>query len=812
MFTALCMAASCSDREAIPDTDMQDDSRRPLSLSVIADADVSKSLITGTSLSSGTKIGVSVAGVQGGGYDGSAYPNIRFTAKGNGSSQSWIPDQQVMLSASKAVLHAYYPYSDEVTDISRIPVEASSAIQTDYMYADPVSDLNNHNPEAAVQLKHALAAVRLSITRGTYTGKGVITGISIEGNNMATSGTLNGTNGNFSSFEGTGDAISPDFPPATITNEEVEFDILAIPTGRQSSISIDIRMDGEVFSTNTDAITLSQGSVAIIDISINNSSVSVVPVKVKEWMPGISGRASLGNTWSVSLGGNTDGISFSNSIAEDGTVRITATPDLPDAEVNPVTYSGSAGISQSVDENTGARTIILSEITSDIALEFSSYCLWVTGIYNVTSTTENTRLLYMKSYPDQTICSRMKVDGQETDAANFYRFTSTGEHTVKFAFPDRTSIPGSAFYANDNLISLKIPEGVTTINTYSIYNCRSLSSVSLPQSLTYGSYDGLSRNPSLKSIILPDNLVIAYNFMRNCSSLESVQLPKNIKSIPSSTFSGCSSLRQLTIPESVTEIGSNAFEKCGLTSLTIPGNVTAVPPYMCASCSALESISLPSGIRSIGDRAFSLCKSLRHLKVDSSGNECCLDFPEGIISIGENAFYSCNLMTSIHIPSTLTDIKQAALCSTGMNSVTVSQNNPVYETRSGFQGIVEKASDKLIFGCKTAVIVPESITQIGEYAYYKIPISSIDLHEKISHIGNYAFSETNALKTIISRSAVPPNLGTSNVFTVLAPGGQLKVPAGSVDAYRSSAWMGTSYGFLGYSEYRWSITELAVGE
>jgi hypothetical protein len=85
-----------------------------------------------------------------------------------------------MLSSSKAVLYVYYPYSDKVTDISRIPVEATSDNQTDYMYADPVTDLNNHNPEAAVLLKHALAAVRISLTRGTYTGKGVITGISIE--------------------------------------------------------------------------------------------------------------------------------------------------------------------------------------------------------------------------------------------------------------------------------------------------------------------------------------------------------------------------------------------------------------------------------------------------------------------------------------------------------------------------------------------------------------------------------------------------------------------------------------------------------
>ena len=812
MLAAICLAASCSEREPVPGPDTQDDSMQPLSLSVIAAADVSKSLITGTSLNSGTEIGVSVEDVQGGGYDGVTYSNIRFTAEGNGNTQSWIPEQEIMLSASKANLYAYYPYSDEVTDISHIPVRATSDNQIDYMYADPVSDINNHNPEAAVLLRHALAAVRISLSRGTYTGKGLITGISIEGNSMAISGILDGRNGNLSSLSGTGSAISPSISPVTLSNDAVEFDILAIPTGRQGSINIDITMDGEVFSTETDALTLRQGSVAVIDVSINNSSVTVVPVKVREWTSDISGSASLGKSWSVTIGGDTDGISFNNSIAEDGTVRITASPDFPDAEVNPVTYSGNANVSQHVDESTGTRTIILSDINSDITLGFSSYCLWVTGTYNITSTSDNTRILYLKNSLNQTICSRMKVDGHETDAANFYRFTTTGEHTVKFAFPDKTLIPTYAFYQLENILSLTIPEGVTTINPYSICNCQNLSSVSLPQSLRSGGYDGLSRNPSLKSIILPDNLVMGDNFMRNCTGLESITLPKNLKAIPSNMLYQCSSLKQITIPESVIEIGSNAFRECDLISLTIPNKVSVIPDYMCSSCDNLESISLPSGIRSIGKRAFFLCSSLKHVKIGGVGNEYMLNFPEGITYIGERAFYSCNLMTSIHIPSTLTDIQSAAFNATGMSSVTVSQNNPKYETRDNFQGIVEKGEDKLILGCRNAVIVPESITQIGDYAYYCIPITSIDLHEDISYIGNYAFSETNTLKTIISRAPVPPALGTTEVFTALAKGGQFKVPIGSVDAYRSSAWMKNSFGFLGYSYYNWSITELAAGE
>ena len=68
IITVICLAVSCSYQEIIPDPDTKDSCMQPLSLSVLAAADVSKSLITGTSLSSGTQIGVSVYGEDGGRY------------------------------------------------------------------------------------------------------------------------------------------------------------------------------------------------------------------------------------------------------------------------------------------------------------------------------------------------------------------------------------------------------------------------------------------------------------------------------------------------------------------------------------------------------------------------------------------------------------------------------------------------------------------------------------------------------------------------------------------------------------------------
>lgn len=48
----------------------------------------------------------------------------------------------------------------------------------------------------------------------------------------------------------------------------------------------------------------------------------------------------------------------------------------------------------------------------------------------------------------------------------------------------------------------------------------------------------------------------------DCKSLTSVTLPNSLKSIGKSAFSDCTSLSFIEIPNSVTSIGESAFSKC----------------------------------------------------------------------------------------------------------------------------------------------------------------------------------------------------------------------------------------------------------
>ena len=262
----------------------------------------SRGLHTGTSLGDDEQIGIFVRDASGNHYDGveQGYSNVCYTSDGEGSGQKWDFSTPVLFSSTPGKALAYYPWSASVTECTAIPLETAS--QKDYMYCGWVGGLSNAAPECSFVLKHALTAIRLSITRGSYSGPGMITDAVIQSPSLATEGTLDATTGIVTFTENTDDIGVTVLADGTECLTESgsgtgwEHEYMFVPTGNTGTISIRLKMDGQWYSTTTNmassqdgqdtfttGVALASGTVYVISMKAENTALVAEGVSMSDW-------------------------------------------------------------------------------------------------------------------------------------------------------------------------------------------------------------------------------------------------------------------------------------------------------------------------------------------------------------------------------------------------------------------------------------------------------------------------------------------------------------------------------------------------
>ena len=86
-------------------------------------------------------------------------------------------------------------------------------------------------------------------------------------------------------------------------------------------------------------------------------------------------------------------------------------------------------------------------------------------------------------------------------------------------------------------------------NDYTFGDCHSLETINLTADtpITYMPYRGFMRNYKLKSIIIPDTVVVIEDMAcMKCTSLTEITIPKNVTKIDMQAFDGCSGLTRIT--------------------------------------------------------------------------------------------------------------------------------------------------------------------------------------------------------------------------------------------------------------------------
>ena len=210
---------------------------------------------------------------------------------------------------------------------------------------------------------------------------------------------------------------------------------------------------------------------------------------------------------------------------------------------------------------------------------------------------------------------------------------------------------------------------------------------------------------SAKKIVFPSVLggypvtSISYNLFRNNTSIQEVVIPDSVQSIGSAAFYGCSNLKTVTLGTGLTSLGNGAFENCYyleklyFNSINLGGGngtsdwfdatgtygagidivigqqVTQIPPYFMSQSDGTDpkfiglTFSEGSQCESIGDRAF-------QASTDYGLTELDLTPCTKLKSIGTYAFH-WNHLTHLVIPDSVTEIGSYAFCGAVSDSVTI---------------------------------------------------------------------------------------------------------------------------------------------
>ena len=124
-----------------------------------------------------------------------------------------------------------------------------------------------------------------------------------------------------------------------------------------------------------------------------------------------------------------------------------------------------------------------------------------------------------------------------------------------------------------------------------------------------------------------------------------------------------------------------------------------------------------------------------------------------VTAIQDYAFYCDYDITSISIPRTVVTIGGDSFWATqNLTSITIDEDNPVFDSRDNCNAIIETATNTLIAGCQ-GTIIPETVTTIGEEAFgSQKNLTSIDIPNSVRSIKKRAFCYTGLVHVTIPGS------------------------------------------------------------
>ena len=325
-----------------------------------------------------------------------------------------------------------------------------------------------------------------------------------------------------------------------------------------------------------------------------------------------------------------------------------------------------------------------------------------------------------------------------------------------FTFPANIKeVPTCVLSSCNALQSVTLATGTTRINESAFYACPKLTEMNYDQTTLTRIDASAFRNTGFKAITVPENVTyIGSNAFSYCDSLKTVSLPNGVTSMGTYVFDDCNALESANIPTSIATVPSYTFRNCDkLTNVTMHDGITSIGSYAFSGCTALTAIELNNQITSINSSAFYNCQNL----VINS-------LPTSLQTIGSDAFkYTYKLADALTLPESLTTIESSAFYGSGIKQLIMLNPNALQYDSWGYtyySTYVFAYCDSLVSvtlpkemtiipentfqhtSKLQTIILPDSLKEIGNYAFQESGLETIDLPAKLQTIGYEAFRES----------------------------------------------------------------------
>ena len=319
------------------------------------------------------------------------------------------------------------------------------------------------------------------------------------------------------------------------------------------------------------------------------------------------------------------------------------------------------------------------------------------------------------------------------------------------------------------------PTNTTMVAAAAFSSCRSLETITLPDTITSLGTSVFAKCLSLKSFKVPDGVTTLPKYaFSGCAELESIDFNKvetlsglvcssvSTPETDNSTYA-CSSLKTLVLSK-VKEIPANAFTGSAIESVTIADQAKGHAKAF-LNLTSLKSVTFLGGYTIVADsdgnaRPFQGCTNIETVTFDSN------DVENAKVTISDNMFVDCTKLTSIDLSkvslndekigknafkgcTALSEVKFAA------NTKTISQNAfsgctalTAVDLASSQTETIEKDAFQNCTSLATLSLPATGLTSIGASAFNENAIKHITIPSSVTEIGDAAFAKCSALEQI----------------------------------------------------------------